>query len=102
MNTTTTVATTILEQLGGPGRLAAMTSARNFLDHGNALSFKFKGSRKVNYVKVTLDPSDTYTVEFGKLNARSLEYKVVETLDGVYADMLVDLFEKTTGLYLTI
>ena len=37
----TGIATTILAQLGGSHRLAAMTGARDFLDCGDALAFRF-------------------------------------------------------------
>jgi len=95
MNTQTTI-----NQLGGYGRLTAMTGARNFIDHGNALSFKFKGSRKANYVKIELDPSDTYNVTFGKI--RKYELTKERTFEGVHATMLRRLFEQVTGLYLTL
>ena len=48
------VAKTILEQLGGAGRLQVMTGAYNFVAYPNGVSFKFK-NRKVNYVKITLN-----------------------------------------------
>lgn len=95
-------ANTILQQMGGMGRLVAMTGAHNFLALDNGVQFKFKGSRVANSCRVVLDPSDTYTVEFHKITKRGLEVKEVKSLSGVYCDMLVELFEGTTGLYLTI
>ena len=94
------IALNIGNQLGGLGRLKAMTGANNFVAHEDGLSFKFKSCKRSNYCKVTLDPSDTYTVEFGKI--RKFEYKVTEKLEGVYCDMLMDIFEGHTGLYLTL
>lgn len=96
------IANTILQQMGGAGRIMAMTGARQFLTSANSVQFKFKGSRKANCVRVTLDPTDTYTVEFHKVTKRGLEVKEVKALSGVYCDMLIELFESTTGLYLTM
>lgn len=91
------IAETIRRQIGG-GSLF-MLGARNLLDHGNAFSFRIRGSRKVNYVKITLDPSDTYTMEFKKIG-RSPKFKVTDVaiFEDVYCDMLHSLIEDTTGL----
>jgi len=65
-----------------------------------ALSFKFKGSTKANYVNIALDPSDTYTLQFGKIVKYDL--KPTGEIHGVYADQLKRTFEKFTGLYLSL
>jgi len=76
------IATEILNQLGA-GRFQAMVGAHNMAfgdDDGNTyLSLKFKGSKKANYLKVSLTPLDTYKVEVGKI--WGMKYKVVETLE---------------------
>lgn len=97
-----TVANTILSQMGGAGRLAAMTGAKHFAGSENKVSFQFKGSRKANAVSVELEPSDTYRVKFFKINARKLDLAVVNEVEGVYHDQLVPIFERTTGLYLSL
>ncbi len=94
------VALTIGNQLGGLGRLKAMIGAYNFVAHEDGLSFKFKGCKYCNYCKITLDPSDTYSVEFGRV--RRFEYIAKDTMTGIYNDMLIDTFEDYTGLYLTL
>ena len=91
---------TTLQQLGGTGRLNAMTGAYNFLDHGNAVSFRFRGSRAANYVKIELDASDTYTVTFGKVSRYALTK--VQDFSTVYVETLRELFERVTGLDLTL
>ncbi len=97
------VAATIASQLGGFGRLTAMTNAKQFMhDNDGSLAFKFSGSRKVNYVKITLNCMDTYDVEFGKIKKFNYVKDEQRSRDGVYGDMLVDLFEQATGLYLSI
>lgn len=92
------VAKTISESLGG-GTLF-MLGAKNLVDHGDGLSFRVRGSKRVNYVKITLDPSDTYSVEFKKIG-RAPSFKVTEVSDFsmVYVDRLHDLIESETGLY---
>ena len=51
-------------------------------------------------VKITLKPSDTYEVEFGRTHG--FDYKVVKTVDDVYADNLRSVFTDVTGLYTSL
>lgn len=88
-----------IAQLGGHGRLKAFVGAQNFMVGTDSVSFRFKGSKKANYLKITLDPSDTYILEFGKI--RGHEYKVTKTLENIYCDQLVEIFEDTTDLFLS-
>jgi len=101
------IAQTIGAQLGGLGRVAAMIGAHSFMVHKEgALSFRFKAKaikvngKSPNYIKITLDPSDTYTVEFGRIHG--FDYTAVQTDEGVYCDQLRPLVETTTGLYLSM
>lgn len=110
MNTTnedgikTTPADVILSQLGGR-RFCVMTGAKHiFSDKGGlALVFQLpRGARDgINAVRVELDPSDTYTVTFTKIGTARNGYKAtqVKQLEGVYADMLRNIFTQVTGLY---
>lgn len=104
-----TVANTILEQLGG-NKFIAMTGAKNFLADGNTLRMTLpKNMSKANRLYITLEADDTYTMHFfkftaGRLNKKTFEFtedKVVEvrTINGVYFDMLQDLFTEVTGMY---
>ncbi|WP_022721619.1 hypothetical protein [Rhodopseudomonas sp. B29] len=94
-----TIAQTILEQLGGR-RFVAMTGARNFLSHNDgALSFALPSNfatAGINRVKITLTPTDDYTIEFAKV--RGVSIKTIASVDGVYADTLRDVFTDRTGL----
>ena len=110
-----TVANTIRQQLGG-NRFDCMTGARLHLAHpaenGNrgALSFHLPRGAKdgINYVKIILMGSDTYTVEFTKIGPRpswkqrdaGREQKVtlVATVEDVYADKLESIVADRTGL----
>lgn len=84
----------------GVDRLCAMTGASGFIDHGNAVSFKFKGSSAANFCKVTLEGDDTYTVLLGRI--RKFEVTGKRQFEGVYAHALKGTFESATGLHLSL
>jgi hypothetical protein len=102
MATDLTVANTILDQMGGSGRLASMIGVYNLTGTENALTFRFKARAKngSNCVRITLEPSDTYKVEFISIRGRSV--KVKSTHEDIYCDVLRELFERETGLYLSL
>jgi hypothetical protein len=99
-------AQTILQQLGG-NRFLAMTGARNItfgvLDGGNvAVNMQLPGARDhkgqaVNRLRITLDASDTYTVQ--TFYARGMALRPVDDRCNVYCDQLQDVFTRLTGLY---
>ena len=96
--TPVTVAATILAQLGGGGRLRMMVGARDFIDCGDALTFRFtaRALPGIDRVQVILASDDTYTVRFYD----GVE-KVTET-EGVYTDNLRATVEHFTGLALSL
>lgn len=100
--TNLTVANIILAQLGGSARLTSMIGAKCFTGTDSSLSFRFsaRASNGSNTFRVTLDPSDTYTLEF--LSVRGSSLKVKYTVSEVYADDLIRIFEEKTGLYLSL
>lgn len=84
------VVDTIIEQVGG-NRLKAMTGA-SFIADGSSLNIMFpKNPGKVRYIKVTYNRErDDYSVTiYGKAG--------METLNGVYADMLKEIIRDRTG-----
>lgn len=88
----------ILDQLGGT-RFRLMTGAKHIVGGDNFVQFKLPANfakNKINFVKVTLDVTDTYTVEF--FNFRGLNLKEVAKIEGVYADRLQAVFTEQTGL----
>lgn len=97
-----TVANTILAQLGGSGRLRAMIGASSFMGAAKALTVRFRcrNPRRINTIKVILDPSDTYSVEFWTITSKTMR-QVGEVARDVYADSLRQVIESTTGLYLS-
>lgn len=94
------VALTIAAQMGGAAALKLMLGAYNYSSHKDeglgALSFRFKGSRKANYLKVILAGNDTYSLRFGKI--AKFDYDVVEFVQEVYCDQLGEVFTRVTGL----
>lgn len=94
------VATTILEQMGG-NRFVVMTGARNMLASDNALSFRLPGGGGftrggINFVRVTLEPDDTYTMEFGRVYGT--KYTKINEYRDVYNADLRRVFTSETGL----
>lgn len=94
----TEIAQTILNQLGG-GMFRIMTGAKNFTAVENGLQFKIGGgaSKKINFVEVKLDPSDTYTVKFSKIV--KFDVKPISEFFNIYCDELQELFTTETGFY---
>jgi|ERR1017187_2320442 hypothetical protein len=94
------VANTILQQLGG-AQFAALTGAKQFVAGDMFLQFSIPTSNDgINKVRITLDPRDTYTVEFWAI--RKAWFKQISSHSDVYCDMLQDVFEHATGLYVTL
>ena len=94
-------AETILKQMGGIGRIRAMTGAKQFLAlAGQYVGVQFKFPNRLrsrgNYVRITLNVGDTYDMRFQN------GAKVVAEFKGVYADQLKSLFEEQTGLRLSL
>lgn len=95
-----TVAKTILEQLGGR-QFILLTGSKNFLGDDNSLTFAIgRNDKAVTHCKITLDPSDTYTVTFMRI--RKFQVTTISTHSDIYFDGLKDLFERETGLYVTL
>ena len=93
-----TIAKTIFEQLGA-NRFVAMTGAKNFCQGFNSLQFDIgRGAKnKANKVRITLQTSDTYMIEF--FYVRGVVCKTCgEAERNVYADQLQAVFTAATGL----
>jgi hypothetical protein len=95
-------ANTILRQLGGK-RFITMTGARDIFAIETGLQLKLPSrfaKDGINYVKIEVAPSDTYTVTFGKVyTSKGMpEYKEHSVENLVYADNLQAIFTSVTGL----
>ena len=92
------IAQTILEQLGG-NRFVAMTGARDLVAGSNSLQFSIGrgATNKANKVRVTLETSDTYMIEFWSLRGLNLK-SCGRPVRSIYADRLQAVFTEQTGL----
>ena len=94
------IAETIVQQLGhSTGRMKAMVGAHSFMATESGLQFKMKARAKgsIKVCQIELLPSDTYRVRFlGRTGIVKAEHT------GVYAEDLRPLFERETGLYLSL
>jgi hypothetical protein len=95
----TTTAQIIAEQIGN--KAFTMMGAHSLSSSGSALTFKVRGSKKADAVKVTYEAgTDLYTVEAFKL-VRGKTWSIRKTSEGgVYVDSLHTVIEGLTGLYL--
>jgi len=100
----TEIAMTIRAQLGGQ-KFVVMTGARDFMALTRGANpypgLKFRlpsnfATSGINRVTILLNAEDTYDVEFGK--SRGSSYKVIAKHEGIYVDMLRELFTRVTGL----
>ena len=90
------IANTILQQLGG-GRFCVMVGVKFITAIKNGVSFKImRNASKATHIRITLQPDDTYTVEF--IKCRGTTISTVKEVENVYCDQLVELFEQTTQL----
>ena len=101
-------ATEALNQLtnsnNGMNRLSVMIGAKHFAQskEDKYVGFKFaaKAKNKANYCRITLNAMDLYNVDF--MSIRGASVKTVESHENIYNDMLKNLFEQSTGLYLSL
>jgi hypothetical protein len=97
------ISDTIVQQMGGFGRIKAMLGAKVMeLSGGMGIGIRWpnKERSRGNYVEIRLEPSDTYTMEFFSVSGSSK--KSVKKYEDVYFDSLVDIFEKQTGWFLSL
>lgn len=98
------IAITILQQIGGR-RFAMMTGSRDFINLGNGLRMSLSRNKtSANRLEIIYDEgADLYNVRFYRqsINHKTFEVstKDIEKIEGVYCDMLEDIFTDVTGLY---
>ena len=94
-----TIAREIMRQLGP--QAVALLGANSIVGGENFLQFSIRGCRKINKIRIELDPSDTYTVSFWHIGRGGENVRKIAEREGVYCDMLHDVIESETGLYTT-
>ena len=98
------IAKTILEQIGGR-RFAAMTGSKDFIDMGNGLRMSLaRNKTSANRLDIIYDAGlDLYNMRFYRrtFTKKTFECKTkdIATHEGIYCDMLEEMFTMVTGLY---
>lgn len=94
------IAKIILQQLGG-NKFVTMTGAKDLIAGEDYLGFKLPSrfaKDGVNYIKVTLNASDTYTMMFQKWNWAKGKCLFAHEHEDVYCEDLQRIFTSETGL----
>jgi len=97
------VAKIIVSQLGNRG--LTMLGASNLVAGENSLTFKIgRNGKSVSHIRITLQPSDTYTVE--SLRVRKSGgvpvCKTLETCEDVHVESLRRTIEGFTAMYMSL
>ena len=93
----------ILQQIGGR-RFVALMGSRDFIDFGDGVRMNLSRNKtSANRLAITLDKeTDTYRMRFYRMTvSKHLEVKTkdIAVYEGVYCDMLEEIFTSVTGLY---
>lgn len=93
-----------LAQLAGSaGRLSVMVGAKQFVksDQDSWVQFRHMKGNGINLTRIVYEKGlDLYTVEYYKIHG--VNCNLVSKSENIYADMLREDFERTTGLYLSL
>lgn len=101
------IANTILNQMGGMGRIQAFIGARYFaiVNNGIVFGFPHRLRSKPNEMTITLDRGrDLYNIQFARVVFKRgyiVGKKELKSFDGIFCDQLMDIFEQETDLFLT-
>lgn len=83
------------------GALRLMIGAENFGYGKDGVHFRFKMCRKAQFCRVELDEgADLYNLVF--IRMRNYELTETERFNGLYFDQLKEVFERFTGLTLSV
>ena len=98
------IAATILQQIGGK-RFVVMTGSHDFINLGNGLRMSLSRNKtSANRLEIIYDEgADLYNVRFYRQSINHTTFEVttkdIKAYEGVYCDMLEDIFTDVTGLY---
>ena len=104
LRTTDMIAMTILQQIGGK-RFATMTGSRDFIDMGNGLRMSLSRNKtSANRLDIIYDAgADLYNMRFYRktFSKKTFECRTkdIAVYEGIYFDMLEEMFTMVTGLY---
>ena len=98
------IANTILQQLGSHG-FTVMTGSRNYINLSNGLQMSLaRNKTSANRLDIIYDAgADLYNMRFYRrtFSKKTFESRTkdIETHEGIYCDMLEEMFTMVTGLY---
>ena len=104
LRTTYMIAKAILQQIGGK-RFATMTGSRDFIDMGNGLRMSLaRNKTSANRLDIIYDGgADLYDMRFYRRTFSKKTFdckeKDIAVHEGIYFDMLEEMFTMVTGLY---
>ena len=104
LRTTYMIAKAILQQIGGK-RFATMTGSRDFIDMGNGLRMSLaRNKTSANRLDIIYDGgADLYNMRFYRRTFSKKTFdckeKDIAVHEGIYFDMLEEMFTMVTGLY---
>ena len=98
------IAQTILQQIGGR-RFTAMTGSRDFIDMGNGLRMSLaRNKTSANRLDIIYDAgADLYNMRFYRrtFSKKTFESRTKDIAihEGIYFDMLEEMFTMVSGIY---
>lgn len=92
------IAREIIRQIGRPAFF--MMGAQNLMADESAITFRIRGSRKYNHVRIELNGSDLYDITFTRI--RALKIAAQDVIEDVYVESLHDVISYHTGLALAL
>ncbi len=99
------IALEIVRQMGRMFPMMVGLKKISVLKNGAMISWKARAKGKINTMKVVLNGNDLYDVEFLRLwnsKTKGPQITTVAEHSGIYNDMMPELFEKETGLYVSL
>lgn len=103
----TQIANEIAAQMGGIKTLRLFTGSQLIaVEKGLRIQFPADLAAKndINRVEIVLTDADLYDMTFSRVHrpeGGEMQLDVIETVEGVYNDMLKSIFEDTTMVYLS-
>lgn len=91
------IAITIVEQLGGSQFLLMTGTNQIVYDHNSVTMRLTRNKIGATHLRITLNSMDLYDMKF--IRVRKMEVKTLKEHNGVYDDMLAEIFTDETGLY---
>ena len=89
------IAKTILSQISLPTKMACGVREVKVIGiergHKRGVQFRVNGGSKRQYIKVVLEPSDTYTVISYRLKRVTDEHIDIQELNDIYCDQLSEI-----------